>query len=182
MRCENKVSQIFPTFEFLNLNFYTFKFFYAMARRYYKSVKSVIRKSNWSRENTTISVQSTTSTFGTNIIPASTTQGIRTVGNFTITLTSTSDSNSPPVYWALVYVPQGQTTAALNITDGGSLYEPNQYVIACGVNDSTAGPIRISTRMKRKLNSGDFVSLLMFTGQQQGPLYRGIVSYAVKYN
>ena len=152
-----------------------------MARKYFKSVKSVIRKSNWSRENTTILVQSTTGTFGSNIIPATTTQGIRTVGNFTITLTTGSDTNNP-VYWALVYVPQGQTSGTLNIVDGQSLYEPNQYVIACGVNDPTAGPIRISTRMKRKLNSGDFVSLLMYTGQSSGPTYRGIVSYAVKYN
>ena len=182
MRCEYKVSHFFPRFKFLNLNLYAFKFFYAMARKYFKSVKSVVRKSNWSRENTTVAVQSTTGTFGTNIIPASTTQGIRTVGNFTITLTSRGDSSNQPVYWALVYVPQGQTSGALNVVDGQSLYEPNQYVIACGVNDPTAGPIRISTRMKRKLNSGDFVSLLMYTTVSSSGYYSGIVSYAVKYN
>ena len=156
-----------------------------MARKYFQSVKSVVRKSNWSRENTTVYVNSTDQTFGTNIIPATTTQGIRTVGNFTITLTPSIDTGSSgpirPVYWALVYVPQGQTTAALNVVDSQSLYEPNQYVIACGVNDATAGPIRINTRMKRKLNSGDFVSLLMYIGNN-GPTYRGVVSYSVKYN
>ena len=151
-----------------------------MAKRYFKSVKS-ISKVNWSRENTAISVMSTNTTFGTNIIPSTTTQGIRTVGNFTITLTSSSDTSNP-IYWALVYAPQGQTTANLTVQNGQTLYEPNQYVIACGVNDPTAGPIRITSRMKRKLNSGDFVSLLMYTGQQNGPVYRGIVSYSVKYN
>ena len=108
---------------------------------------------------------------------------MRTVGNFTITLTAGLDSSnvSAPVYWALVYVPQGQTTASLNVNNGGSLYEPNQYVIACGVNDPTAGPIRIRTRMMRKLNSGDFVSLLM-AAPLQDALYSGCVSYSVKYN
>ena len=163
-----------------NLNFYVSQIFYEMAKRYFKSVKSV-QKANWSRENTSIFVQSTNQTFGTNIIPATTVQGIRTVGNFTITLTGGTDTSNP-IYWALVYAPQGQTTANLTVTDGQPLYEPNQYVIACGVNDPTAGPIRINSRMKRKLNSGDFVSLLMFTGQDNGPVYRGVVSYSVKYN
>ena len=151
-----------------------------MARKYFKSVKSVVRKSNWSRENTVILVNASAGTFGTNIVPASTTKGVRTVGNFTITLTGNGDTEEP-VIWALVYVPQGQTSGALSVADGQSLYEPNQYVIACGVNDPTSGPIRIHTSMKRKLNSGDFVSLLMATGAGEGA-YRGIVSYAVKYN
>ena len=151
-----------------------------MAKTYYKSVKT-IKRVNWSRENTTIRVAASNQTFGTNIIPATTTQGIRTVGNFVITLTGDADTGAP-IYWALVYAPQGQTTANLSVSDGQSLYEPNQYVIACGVNDPTAGPIRIVSRMKRKLNSGDFVSLLMYTGQTGDVVYRGIVSYSVKYN
>ena len=154
-----------------------------------RKIRNVKTRSRWSRENTTINVVSPTSntyqTFGTNIVPASTIQGMRTVGNFTITLTSGSETSSGdgngPVYWALVYVPQGQTTASLNINNGASLYEPNQYVIACGVNDPTAGPIRIRTRMMRKLNSGDFVSLLMSTANK-GALWFGAVSYSVKYN
>ena len=154
-----------------------------------RKIRNVKTRSRWSRENTTIRVTSNSqtaySTFGTNIVPASTTQGLRTVGNFTITLTSGSESASGdgngPAYWALVYVPQGQTTALLNVNDGASLYEPNQYVIACGVNDPSAGPIRIRTRMMRKLNSGDFVSLLMSTANKTA-LWIGTVSYSVKYN
>ena len=156
-----------------------------MPRRYFRSVKT---SAHWSRENTVVRALAPSTafqTFGTNIVSASTTQGMRTVGNFTITLTSigslSSTDNASPVYWALVYVPQGQTTATLNITDGGSMYEPNQYVIACGVNDPTAGPIRIRSSMKRKLNSGDFISLLMSTSDIAAT-YTGTVSYAVKYN
>ena len=153
-----------------------------------RKIRNIKTRARWSRENTTIRVNSAAqefATFGTNIVPASSTQGMRTVGNFTITLTAaTTSSNGDgtgPVYWALVYVPQGQTTASLNVNDGASLYEPNQYVIACGVNDPTAGPIRIRTRMMRKLNSGDFVSLLMSSGQKSFT-YIGTVSYSVKYN
>ena len=154
-----------------------------------RKIRNVKTRSRWSRENTIIRVASHPDTpyqtFGTNIVPASVTQGMRTVGNFAITLTAGAepghgDSNGP-AYWALVYVPQGQTTAALNVNDGASFYEPNQYVIACGVNDPTAGPIRIRTRMMRKLNSGDFVSLLLSTASTTA-LWVGAVSYSVKYN
>ena len=153
-----------------------------------RKIRNVKTRSRWSRENTTIRAtapQTIYQTFGTNIVPASPTQGMRTVGNFTITLTAGAEpghgDNNGPVYWALVYVPQGQTTAALNVSDGASFYEPNQYVISCGVNDPTAGPIRIRTRMMRKLNSGDFVSLLMATASLSA-LWVGSVSYSVKYN
>ena len=156
-----------------------------MAHKYFKSVKTISKASNWSRENTIITAQSPTvanQTFGTNIIPASPTQGKRTVGNFCITLTpGMAGTNAIGVFWALVYVPQGQTTASLNITDGQSIYEPNQYVIACGYSDGEAGPIRIRTSMKRKLNSGDFVSLLMASAGT-GVSFKGVVSYSVKYN
>ena len=93
---------------------------------------------------------------------------------------NTSDSSEPLTSRPLTS--SSTSGAALNVVDGQSLYEPNQYVIACGVNDPTAGPIRISTRMKRKLNSGDFVSLLMYTTVTGSGYYSGIVSYAVKYN
>ena len=153
-----------------------------------RKIRNVKTRSRWSRENTTLRVtsgQAAYSTFGTNIVPSSTTQGMRTVGNFTITLTAGSNNGNgdgtAPVFWALVYVPQGQLTGTLNVSDGASLYEPNQYVIACGINDPTAGPIRIRTRMMRKLNSGDFVSLLMSTANK-GALWVGTVSYSVKYN
>ena len=160
-----------------------------MSRIIRKNSKALfLSRSRWSRENTVIRVTAPNTrfqTFGTNIVPATSTQGMRTVGNFVVTLSSrgTTEINLEPqaIYWALVYVPQGQTTAALNISDSGSLYEPNQYVIACGMNSNTAGPIRIRTKALRKLNSGDFVSLLMATSETDLD-YSGVVSYSVKYN
>lgn len=163
----------------LSSNFIMPRFF---RRRYLKI------RPRWSRENTTIratSPETAFQTFGTNIVPSSSVQGMRTVGNFAVTLTAGSTTSSgdgaAPIYWALVYVPQGQTTNILNTSDGDSLYEPNQYVLACGVNDPTAGPIRIRSSMKRKLNSGDFISLLLSTSSTS-TLYVGTVSYSVKYN
>ena len=145
------------------------------------------KASAWSRENSTIMGTSPqdTGTFGTVIVPPSNTPGKRTVGRFTITLTTSNNPQTSSilagVWWALVYVPQGQTTANLDTTDGHSLYEPNQYVIGCGYADSEAGPIRISSRYMRKLNSGDFVSLLM-RSEMPGLRFNGVVSYSVKYN
>ena len=43
-----------------------------------------------------------------------------------------------------MYVPQG-TEAELNVTSGiAEMYEPNQYVMNCGIVDPSAGPIRFS--------------------------------------
>ena len=65
---------------------------------------------------------------------------------------SSAESN---LFWALVYVPQGTTAGALNIATAGatpsSMYEPNQFVMNCGVIDPTAGPIRIYSPISRNL-------------------------------
>ena len=84
------------------------------------------------------------------IVPATTTEGMRKVKHLTCNLTqvvaggSSAESN---LFWALVYVPQGTTAGSLNIATAGatpsSMYEPNQFVMNCGVIDPTAGPIRI---------------------------------------
>ena len=42
-----------------------------------------------------------------------------------------------------------------------SMYEPNQFVMNCGVIDPTAGPIRIYSPISRNLNDGDKISLLI---------------------
>ena len=66
------------------------------------------------------------------------------------------------LFWALVYVPQGTTAGALNVATAGatpsSMYEPNQFVMNCGVIDPTAGPIRIYSPISRNLNDGDKIS------------------------
>ena len=160
-----------------------------MARRIRRSIKA---RSNYSRENKGAFFQvGTTLTNGlyqggTLIVPPSTVQGTRTVKNFTITVPVTGNVNSE-YWWALVYVPQSQVAQPLFAATGspdGSLYEPNQYVIASGMTDNSAGPIRIRTKMSRKLHSGDFISLIVgTTGDQQGtnPV-KGLVSYSIRYN
>ena len=120
---------------------------------------------------------------GAVVVPSVSTQGTRTVGNFVITIPVSEDRN---YIWALVYVPQGTTASNLFSTTQtveGSLYEPNQYVLASGINDGNAGPIRIRTRMKRTLHSGDFISLIIATSTNlAGQSSNALVSYSIKYN
>ena len=50
------------------------------------------------------------------------------------------------------------------------MYEPNQFVMNCGVIDPTAGPIRIYSPISRNLNDGDKISLssvLLLMGRLQ---------------
>ena len=160
-----------------------------------KSVKSrYYKKANWSHENKGCEIQVGSELVnglfqgGSVVVPASTVQGTRTVGNFDITVPTPFGSSSgvSEVYWALVYCPQGETVKSLFATSGsleGSLYEPNQYVLASGISDSSAGPIRIRSRMRRKLQSGDFLSLVVGTTVQSATTNtRALVSYSIKYN
>ena len=41
------------------------------------------------------------------------------------------------------------------------MYEPNQFVMNCGVVDPSAGPIRMSSPISRNLNDGDKITLLI---------------------
>ena len=114
------------------------------------------------------------------IVPATTTEGMRKVKHLTcnltqVTATGSSGGAESNLFWALVYVPQGTTAGALNIATSGatpsSMYEPNQFVMNCGVIDPTAGPIRIyspislatSTTATRSLSS----SVLLLMGRLQ---------------
>ena len=65
----------------------------------------------------------------------------------------------------------------------GSLYEPNQFVMACGYNDPSAGPIRIYSRVSRNLQSGDSVALVIGckVGSNATVEMNGVVSYASAY-
>ena len=165
-----------------------------MARRKFfpRSVKTTAR---WSHENKGCLITFTPDQpllnglyqSGSNIVPASSVQGTRTVGNFTITVPVPGNQSLSEIFWALVYIPQGTTANSLFATTSsveGSLYEPNQFVIASGVSDNSAGPIRIHTRMKRNLQSGDAVSLIIGCTQliqSEFPI-RALVSYSIKYN
>lgn len=99
------------------------------------------------------------------VVPSTNTQGMRKAKNFTCTVNITSTVASAvipalPYVWALVYVPAGTTATAPNVT-GVSLYEPNQFVIACGAGDLSSQPLRVFTPLARNLNSGDSVQLVV---------------------
>ena len=157
--------------------------------------RTVKAKSNWSHENKGCfgawgaGPVNNLYQAGAIVVPSRATQGTVTVGNFTITVPGkpATSTTQGVVYWALVYVPQGETAKNLFATTGnldGSLYEPNQYVISSGMSDTNAGPIRIRTRMMRKLHSGDFVSLILGTPDSEvvGMNFQALVSYSIKYN
>lgn len=107
------------------------------------------------------------------LISAIDTQGVRKCKNFELSLTggpfaptgqTQGDNIQAPIFFALVYVPQGTEPSQINIgqPDGcASLYEPNQNVIMAGVwpGDLTA-PFVKKTRLARNLNSGDRIVLV----------------------
>ena len=86
------------------------------------------------------------------VVPASEIEGMRKVKHLTVSCSAEVDTGS--FYWALVYVPQGTTPGniTVNIVTGtGGMYEPNQFVMNCGVVDPSAGPIRFSSPVARNL-------------------------------
>ena len=96
------------------------------------------------------------------VVPPTTLEGMRKVKHLTVN--ATIDGGEDIFYWALVYVPQGTTVGAINyVTTGSSvgMYEPNQFVMNCGVFDGSAGPIRVSSPVARNLNDGDSIYLVV---------------------
>lgn len=99
------------------------------------------------------------------VVPETTTQGMRKAKNFTciVNIASavpTAEVPSLPYVWALVYVPAG-TTASYPSVDQSSLYEPNQFVIACGSGDLSSQALRVFSPLARNLNSGDKIQLVI---------------------
>ena len=84
------------------------------------------------------------STAKAEIVPGSDIEGMRKVGHLTVSVASEADAGS--FYW-LSYVPQG--TIPRQHQRGGYrcfwMYEPNQFVMNCGVVDPAAGPIRFTS-------------------------------------
>lgn len=115
------------------------------------------------------------------VVSPTATEGMRKVKNFTVNLVPQIDTHGP-VWWALVYVPEGTQPGAMNVTSPtASLYEPNQFVISCGISDPTAGPIRFYTPLSRNLNSGDAIYLLVANPSEITPFVQGTVRYAIAY-
>lgn len=134
------------------------------------------------------------------IVPATTILGNRKVKNFTIKITA--NGNDDQLFGALVYVPEGTMTSALQV--GGevqSMYEPNQNVIAtfiippnCMRNTeatitASGAPTQIvvSSRLARNLNTGDCIALVFaspngVTATELEPVViSGTCNFAIKY-
>lgn len=122
-------------------------------------------------------------------IPQTDVLGTRKCKNFTLTI-CTKSSEVIPMYFALVFVPQGTTASNLNVGDQidagvltpASYYEPNQNVILQGFVDA-AQVYRFKTRLARNLNSGDTIQLIWrpfanFTGDC---LFSYTLNYAMSY-
>lgn len=107
------------------------------------------------------------------------------MSNFIVDVCSTSSSTtspSTPVYWALQFVPQGQTVANINSSNRAQILQANQFVIDAGVMSTSNQRIRVSTKYGRNLNSGDSVYLCLMQNVATGVLVlQGLVSYSIAY-
>nr|WEY08166.1 hypothetical protein [Po-Circo-like virus] len=122
-------------------------------------------------------------------------QGVRKCKNFELSLTGSpfypsAEGQEPlqiPIFYALVYVPQGTEPSQINIgapEAAASLYEPNQNVIMAGVwpGDLTA-PFVKKTRLARNLNSGDSIQLILSSPpfDSAGVAYEKMVAVTLNY-
>ena len=111
------------------------------------------------------------------IVPPTTVEGMRKVKHITINLSADGDTR---FYWALVYVPQGTTVNSISLSSTAGMYEPNQFVMNCGITDTNAGPIRYYSPLARNLNDGDAIYLVVLpTNVTTGPTITGTCRYAI---
>ena len=102
---------------------------------------------------------------------------MRKVKHVTVTVSSTEQEGL--IWWALVYVPQGTNPNPMQVGPNAlSLYEPNQFVMAAGLSDLTAGPVRIRSPVSRNLNSGDAI-YLVYGMDVQAAYVSALVEYAI---
>lgn len=160
-----------------------------------KSVKPV----KYSCEHKTFTGQNTTSTEqpvtnSVDLVAGISAQGMRKAKNFTLDLSSIgfpgegeSGTIIRPVYWALVYVPEGSPgdiKLSTPTTSTSSLYEPNQNVIMSGIITSDGQKNRFTTKLARNLNSNDKISLLYLLPQDNAAHDINVnicLTYAITY-
>ena len=124
---------------------------------------------------------------GVVVVPPTDLQGMRKVKHLTVSLAQpglvTTQNGPTSVYWCLVYVPQGTSVGQIVVGSGGShvpMYEPNQFVMNCGVVDFEAGPVRITSPLSRNLNSGDQIALVLANNSSQSAIgVDAVCRYAV---
>jgi len=151
-----------------------------MGRKYYKKYRGNRDKYSVEQQAGTLTIPATAQAYAT-VVPDTAIQGMRKVKHLTISMAAaeSSDQAGPWSYWCLVYVPQGTTPNTMNLTGTTGMYEPNQFVMNCGVVDFSAGPCRISSRLSRNLNSGDKIVLIMSNPLTTPRNYEYVVRYAV---
>ena len=117
------------------------------------------------------------------IVPDTGVGGMRKVKHLSVSVAAQEVAGgiAHTAYWVLAYVPQGTSTGNINIT-GANMYEPNQFVMNCGVVDFSAGPVRFTSPVSRNLNSGDSIVLVMLNPAGEAATYRYCVRYAITFN
>ena len=151
--------------------YYKKKYYYRGSRDKY-SVEQTVGSATTAAEGATTSQT---------IVPPATFQGMRKVKHLTISMGTGGAGSGSMLLWALVYVPEGTVPGALNYVSGGAsvLYNPNQFVMGCGIFDFDAGPQRVHCPLSRNLNSGDQIMLLVRGLDSVGINYTYVVRYAI---
>lgn len=137
---------------------------YRRYRRYYRNYK-VAKYSNETYSTAANDRWLANASRHTICIPATNILGTRKVKNFSLSLSLLTEE-SIPIFWALVYIPEGTDVSGINfgnfsesVISTTSLYEPNQNVIMQGVIDNKQA-YKFRTPLARNLNSGDTVAFV----------------------
>ncbi|OUM68916.1 hypothetical protein PIROE2DRAFT_3307 [Piromyces sp. E2] len=121
------------------------------------------------------------------VVPAVESEGVRKAGKFTINVSIVGNTEGI-LYWALIYVPKGYSAKSFFETQvtNPPLYEPSTNVLASGMNDTNAGPVRIYSPLFKNLNTGDSIVFQVAAqdtdGIDQNTKVAGLVRYAICYN
>lgn len=103
--------------------------------------------------------------YAATMVPPTDLEGMRKVKHLTLSFSNgTASEDNVPLLYALVFVPSGYAANKISVPAGGhatNLYDPNQFVMSCGVLDFSGGPCRIRTPLSRNLNSGDSIWLVL---------------------
>ncbi|OUM70665.1 hypothetical protein PIROE2DRAFT_1205 [Piromyces sp. E2] len=103
------------------------------------------RKNKYNVQNTPFSGKLSTALHYT-VVPSIESEGIRKAGKFTISVSIVGNTEGI-LYWALIYVPKANPP----------LYEPSTNVLASGMNDTNAGPVKFYSPLFKNLNTGDSI-------------------------
>ena len=94
-------------------------------------------------------------------------------------------SSAQTAYWAIIRVKDGQNLGNFLITDGSTFYEPEQELLAFGVNSVSDGDTTLdfrahwkgSTKTKRKMMVGDTLRFVTIGTNTTSGTLRGVVQF-----